>query len=266
VRSITPEANSSGARVGVERRAKASVALLLTVCGLVHPVTAAAQLDALPSIQQPVSVRWWHGAVVLGALSALMLADNPSQELFQRHRSDDSNELASGLRHFGQIEVYGTITAGIVATGLLSGNSAITRSGGRLAATLAVAGAASAVSKLALGRPRPDQSADEDGFEPFSGQEAMPSGHTTMAFAMATALADDIKRPMVSAGLYTLAAGVGWSRLNDNRHWLSDVAAGALLGIASAKVMNGRWRIFNLRPPTVLLGPRHAGIAWQLTF
>jgi hypothetical protein len=44
------------------------------------------------------------------------------------------------------------------------------------------------------------------------------------------------------------------------------VAAGAVLGITSAKVMYGQWRIFNLRPPTVLLGPRQAGIAWQLTY
>jgi membrane-associated phospholipid phosphatase len=94
----------------------------------------------------------------------------------------------------------------------------------------------------------------------------MPSGHTTIAFALATALSDDIKRTWASAGLYTLATGVGWARLNDNRHWLSDVAAGAALGITSAKLMNGRWRIFNLRPPRVLLGPDYAGIAWQLTF
>jgi membrane-associated phospholipid phosphatase len=66
--------------------------------------------------------------------------------------------------------------------------------------------------------------------------------------------------------LYTVATGVAWSRLNDNVHWLSDVTAGALVGITSAKLMNGRWRIFHLSPPQVLLGPRHAGLAWQVSF
>jgi membrane-associated phospholipid phosphatase len=87
-----------------------------------------------------------------------------------------------------------------------------------------------------------------------------------MAFALATSLSDDINRTWATIGLYTLATGVGWSRMNDDRHWLSDVAAGAILGVSSAKVVNGRWRIFNLRPPTILLGPRHAGLAWQLSF
>jgi membrane-associated phospholipid phosphatase len=266
VRTTTPEGNSSEARAGVQRRKRPSVRLLLALCLLAHPAGAAAQLDAFPPVQNPVSVRWWHGAVVLGGVSALMLLDQPSQRLFQRHRSEDSNELAMGLRHFGQLEVYGTITAGVLATGVLSGNTAIIRSGGRLATTLALAGAASSLAKLTLGRPRPDQSEDADGYVPFSGQEAMPSGHTTMAFALATALSDDIDQTWASVGLYTMAAGVAWSRLNDNRHWLSDVAAGAALGITAAKVINGRWRVFNLRPPTVLLGPTHVGVAWQLTF
>jgi membrane-associated phospholipid phosphatase len=63
-----------------------------------------------------------------------------------------------------------------------------------------------------------------------------------------------------------VAAGVGWSRVNDNRHWLSDVAAGAVLGIASAKVVNGRWRIFNLRPPNVVVGLRQATLNWRVAF
>jgi membrane-associated phospholipid phosphatase len=260
------EGNPSIRRAGVRRRKAQWLAVLCAVMTVTEPVRAVAQLEAPAPLQAPVSVRWWHGAVMLGGLSALMLIDQPSQRLFQRHRTDGSNDFASSLRHFGQIEVYGTITAGILGAGLLTGNRAVTRSGSRLAATLALAGAASSVAKLAVGRPRPDQSDDADGYLPFSGQEAMPSGHTTMAFALATALSDDINQTWASVGLYTLAVGVGWSRINDNRHWLSDVAAGAALGITSAKVMNGRWRIFNLRPPVVLLTPSQAGIAWQLTF
>ena len=162
--------------------------------------------------------------------------------------------------------MYGTVTAGLVAAGLLSGNNELTRTGGRLAATLAFTGAAGMAGKLVLGRPRPGDSPDSDGYVPFGGQDAMPSGHTAMAFAFATALSDDINRPWATVGLYTLATGVGWSRLNDNRHWLTDVAAGAALGITSAKLMNGRWRIFGLRPPSVLLGPSQAGVAWKVEF
>jgi membrane-associated phospholipid phosphatase len=87
-----------------------------------------------------------------------------------------------------------------------------------------------------------------------------------VAFALATALSDDIHRTWASLGLYSLATGVGWSRLNDNKHWVSDVAGGALVGITSAKLVNGHWRVFHLHPPQILIGPRHAGIAWQVPF
>jgi membrane-associated phospholipid phosphatase len=227
----------------------------------------AAQIDTSSSGSTPsTTIRWWHGAAVLGGVSALMLLDHSSHNFFQDNRSHSSNEIASGLRHFGQPEVYGTVTLGLISAGLISGNDEITRAGGRLAATLALAGVASTGFKWAAGRPRPNESSDVDGFVPFSGQDAMPSGHTTVAFALATALADDIHRTWATVGLYTIATGVGWSRLNDNKHWLSDVAMGAAVGLTSAKLINGHWRIFNLRPPSILLGPRRAGLAWQFSF
>jgi membrane-associated phospholipid phosphatase len=240
--------------------------LLLVALVLGHPLQVIAQEEAPGAIPKPMVLRWWHGAVALGGLSALMLLDQPLQKFVQDGRSASKDDLARTVRHFGQIEVYGTVTAGLVAAGLLSGNEELTRTGGRLAATLAFAGAAGMAGKLVLGRPRPEDSPDADGYVPFSGQEAMPSGHTTMAFAFATALSDEIHQPWATVGLYTLATGVGWSRINDNRHWLTDVAAGAALGITSAKLMSGRWRIFGLRPPRVLLGPSHAGLAWQVEF
>jgi len=226
-----------------------------------------AQTVTLPTpVDQPGTIQWWQGAVVLGGITGLMLLDRPAQRFAQDNRSRSGNDFASGFRHFGQPEVYATVTLGLVGTGLITGNDRITRAGARLATTLAVAGAASNVGKWAFGRPRPDESQDADGYVPFSGQQAMPSGHTTMAFALATALSDDIHRTWASVGLYAAATGVGWSRVNDNRHWLTDVAAGAVLGITSAKLVSGRWRIFNLRTPQFLVGPGQATVAWSLTF
>jgi membrane-associated phospholipid phosphatase len=241
--------------------------LVLAAVLAVQPLAVTAQTVTLPApADQPSAIKWWEGALVIGGISGLMLLDGPTQRFAQDHRSRSGNHLASGFRHAGQPEVYGTITLGLLGTGLITGNDGLARAGGRLAATLALAGAASTMGKWVFGRPRPDESLDADGYVPFSGQQAMPSGHTTMAFALATALADDIHRPWASVGLYTVATGVGWSRVNDNRHWLTDVAAGAVLGITSAKLVSGRWRIFNLRTPQFLLGPGQATVAWNLTF
>jgi membrane-associated phospholipid phosphatase len=227
---------------------------------------AGAQTDTLGSFQAPPPIRWWHGAIIVGGLSALMLLDEPGGEFLQQNRSGTLDDVSRVVRHFGQPEVYVSITLGMVAAGLVSRDDDLTRAGGRLAATLALAGAASTATKFVFGRPRPSESDEADVFAPFSGEDAMPSGHSTIAFALATALADDIQKTWASVGLYTLATGVAWSRLNDDRHWLSDVAAGAVVGVVSAKLVNGRWRLFHLRPPSILLGPRHAGLAWQVQF
>jgi membrane-associated phospholipid phosphatase len=264
VRTAKPQANCASTRVGVYRRR--GVPLLFLVFAIIKPVTITAQEPGITPVQTIAAIKWWHGAIVLGSLSALMLLDNPVEGYFQDNRSQQSNNVAATLRHIGQPEVYATVTLGLLGAGLISGDDGVTRAGGRLAATLALAGVAGTGLKISTGRPRPNASTDEDGFSPFSGQDAMPSGHTTMAFALATSLADDIHNRWASIGLYTLAAGVGWSRMNDHKHWLTDVTAGTLLGVTSAKLVNGHWRIFNLHPPAILLAPGQATLAWQFSF
>jgi membrane-associated phospholipid phosphatase len=236
-------------------------------CLLLFSVPAIARPEPLAAQQQDGSaIRWWHGAVAVGGLSTLMLLDGPAQRFAQDNRGAGSNNVAGFVRHFGQPEVYGTVSAGLIMAGLVSHHERVAQAGGRLAVALLVAGAANQGAKLAFGRPRPDESLDADGFRPFSGQTAMPSGHTTMAFALATSLADEVHQPWAKVGLYGLATTVGWSRLNDNRHWLSDVAAGALVGITSAKLASGRWRIFNIHPPGLVATPRGMGLGWQARF
>jgi len=112
---------------------------------------------------------------------------------------------------------------------------------------LALAGALAVASKFALGRLRPNQVAEPYDLKPFSGADAFPSGHTTMAFALATSLADELRRPWVTVGLMTAAAGTGWSRVNDNKHWLSDVVASAALGVTAAQLIERRWTVFGWR-------------------
>ena len=271
-RDATPESNLAaclaeiGWRAGPSRRlAVPRPALLLVTLAVAHPLTATAQ-DTVFSLPSVHVVQWWEGALAVGALSGLVLLDKPVQRFAQDNRGSNGDDVARTFRHFGQPEIYGTVTLGLLGAGLISGHDEVTRAGGRLAASLALAGTVSTLAKLTLGRPRPSESLDADGFVPFSGQDAMPSGHATMAFALATSLADDIRKPWASVGLYTLATGVGWSRINDNRHWISDVAAGALVGITSAKLVDGRWRLFHLRPPHILIGPHQAEIAWRMSF
>lgn len=63
---------------------------------------------------------------------------------------------------------------------------------------------------------------------------SMPSGHTTAAFAIATALTLRYPKPYVYIPAYAWAAFVGYGRIYLGLHYPSDVLAGAMLGTASA--------------------------------
>lgn len=112
------------------------------------------------------------------------------------------------------------------------------------------------VTKQIFGRSRPSETPnDHTDFDWFDGGESssFPSGSAAVAFSLATTVADAVDNNAVSVALYGGAVLNSWSRLYGNRHWFTDVAVGALYGITAAKLVNGRWRIFGLRPPTVIV-------------
>jgi membrane-associated phospholipid phosphatase len=75
------------------------------------------------------------------------------------------------------------------------------------------------VLKVAVGRERPN---GQD-------NQSFPSGHTSNAFALA-AVAQGHYGWKVGAPAYLLAGLMGVSRIHQDKHWLSDVVAGAALG------------------------------------
>lgn len=69
--------------------------------------------------------------------------------------------------------------------------------------------------------------------------DAFPSGHTSYAFTMATVLYEEFKdtSPILAYSGYAFATTTGALRMANNKHWLSDVLAGAGLGILVTKVI-----------------------------
>jgi hypothetical protein len=64
------------------------------------------------------------------------------------------------------------------------------------------------------------------------------SGHTAVAFASAEFLWQEYKdvSPWYGIAGYLVASSTGYLRMYNNKHWFSDVVAGAGLGIASVKL------------------------------
>lgn len=65
---------------------------------------------------------------------------------------------------------------------------------------------------------------------------SFPSGHTAIAFSIATIFAKQYPSiTWVAPVGYSLATLVGFSRITENKHWASDVLMGAVLGYFCAK-------------------------------
>ncbi|MDR1984662.1 MAG: phosphatase PAP2 family protein [Prevotellaceae bacterium] len=72
-----------------------------------------------------------------------------------------------------------------------------------------------------------------------SKNNSFPSGHTATAFVAAEFLHQEYKDKSVwiSIGGYTMASLVGVSRILNDKHWVSDVVAGAGVGVISTKIV-----------------------------
>jgi membrane-associated phospholipid phosphatase len=68
--------------------------------------------------------------------------------------------------------------------------------------------------------------------------DSFPSGHSAWAFSLATVVALQYRHPAwVPVLSYTIAAGVGLTRVTMDRHWMSDVVVGAVIGHLVARLV-----------------------------
>lgn len=71
-----------------------------------------------------------------------------------------------------------------------------------------------------------------------SDTRSFPSGHTATAFMGAEFLRQEYKDVSAWYGItgYAVAAGTGFFRMSNEKHWLTDVATGAGIGILSTRI------------------------------
>jgi membrane-associated phospholipid phosphatase len=115
-----------------------------------------------------------------------------------------------------------------------------------------------------VSRERPD----------FSNHRSFPSGHTALAFASAEFIRQEYRDQSVwiSVGGYAMATFVGAARVYNNQHWVSDVAAGAGIGILSTKIAYWSYpylkKVFNKKTgkTNLVCLPGYGNRTWGLSF
>ena len=153
-----------------------------------------------------------------------------ARDEIQRYLPDFEDTLDDYLQYASYAAVYGFDLAGI-----RSQHSSL-----RKTATIGTAIAINLVVvqglKYSIAEPRPDGSSNN----------SFPSGHTATAFMGAHIFHKEYKHrsPFYSIAAYTLATVTGVFRQLNNRHWISDVFAGAGIGIGTTELayfLNDGW-------------------------
>lgn len=122
------------------------------------------------------------------------------------------------------------------AVALIEKNDDLLKSALYVGVSIGVDGVLTYGLKEIVNRPRPYVTYPDITAYETETSMSFPSGHTSLAFATATALSLKYPKWYIIAPTYLWACSVGYSRLNLGVHYPSDVLGGALLGAGSAYV------------------------------
>jgi hypothetical protein len=186
---------------------------------------------------------WIKFGAIVSFTAGLTLVDQPVADFFQS-RQDKNLDYASAniFEHFGA-EHSVWVMSGIYTYGWLAQNNRSKSTALLALESFVLASLVTRVPKLLAGRQRPDnwQGYGPYQFEgPFRGV-SFPSGHTTASFAVASVIATQYRdHKWIPITAYSVAALAGLSRIYDNRHWVSDVFMGAVIGTTVGNLVSHR--------------------------
>jgi membrane-associated phospholipid phosphatase len=233
-------------------------------------LASAGSLGAQGTPRTAHRITWWEAGAAAAGVGLLYAVDGRMHHLMQRNYDEgDWKPLASTFRRMGEPTILVGVPLALMASGAIAGDGGrgVVSQGKRALASGVIAGTVAMALKLATARERPSCGCPPNRFGAHGHLAvSFPSGHTAVAFALATSFADGIHNRWASLALYAAAGTTAWSRMYSEKHWLSDVGAGALLGITSARLVDRRWRIFGLRPPAVTPGLGGTTVSYLVRF
>ena len=181
-----------------------------------------------------------YSIVGFAALSTGARIDEPFQdevmesyenEKFFRSYLNFTNEIGSSNMRLP--------VAGFFAATLLTNNHKLQDAAFTSFQTLIYSNVMTLTLKHTFGRHRPDENAGAFRFEPLSRHSSFPSGHVTTAVAIITPWVLYYPGP-VTYSLFALSAGTALARMGLNKHWPTDVLAGAAIGFFTGRFLTHR--------------------------
>jgi len=167
---------------------------------------------------------WTNLAIfAVGGLGAAL--EHPSDASVSRAMSTSQglNSFLRAGRTVGDARTQLAAAIGTYAIGQISKKPKVAMVGADLIQSQILAQSMTQAIKIGVGRTRPDGT-----------HYSFPSGHSSVTFATATVLQRDLGWK-VGVPAYGLATYVAASRIQDKRHFLSDVTFGAAIGIVAGR-------------------------------
>lgn len=191
-------------------------------------------LVSLPSPDTLIVV----GAGGLGALAISGADDNAAE--WAAESKPSFSRLGSV---FGDGWMQGTVAGIAYITGRVNGDVKTTHVASDLIRAQVLNGVITSTLKVAVGRERPN-----------GGEHSFPSGHTSATFASAAVLNGHFGWKVGVPG-YAIAGLVGWTRIRDRSHWVSDAVFGAAIGLAAGRTVTAghrarTWTVVPTSSPT----------------
>ena len=180
--------------------------------------------EALDNFQSPVTTNAKYALLVgAGLVGGLLIFEDQIVDPVQSQTTKD--KPLGQYSKFGDLNGQGLPNAlyvlGMYGYGTLNSDSNAKQNSVSMLQATFYSVAVTTGLKYSVREKRPDSDA----------RDSFPSGHTTAAFSFASYVSC---RHSLGWGIaaYSLATFVGFSRINDNRHYLHDVVAGAAIGTA----------------------------------
>jgi membrane-associated phospholipid phosphatase len=190
-----------------------------------------ADLQELPSVENA----WIVGAGGLGALLVHPVDDNVSTWAMDRGTSSYT-AIGRVLGNTG-VQAGGALAAYVI--GRARHDARTTHVAGDLIRAQALNGVLTTGIKYTVRRERPGHGK----------RSSFPSGHASSTFASAAVLQSHFGWK-AGAPAYAVASFVGWTRVRDHVHWLSDVVMGAAIGTMAGRTVTAghRERVWRVIP------------------
>jgi membrane-associated phospholipid phosphatase len=184
---------------------------------------------------------WLKAALFAGITAGLYAFDEDIQDWVQENRNTTTDKISDLAMPFGE-GIYTLPSLGLFYLyGHLYNDKRAKRCALLSMESFIVTGIFTQTIKFTAHRHRPDSGDSSrrwDGPSLSTTNLSFPSGHTSSAFAIATVIASEYgDSPLIPVLSYSIATLTALSRVNDNKHWASDVFFGAGIGYFTGKAV-----------------------------